>query len=135
MSRGDTVFALLKGLGVAVLVTLMGMAVLAALVILTPISDGLLTVINQLLKVIAIFFGVLISVGRGGERGFAIGALVGLVYMVLGYLVYSIVDGMLAPAPQMALEFALGALIGAISGAIAANLRPGKHRKFRKRAA
>ncbi len=134
MNRSDTVFALLKGLGLAILITLGGMAILAALVILTPISDGLLTMLNQVLKVVAIFVGALAAVGRGGERGFAIGALVGLVYMVLGYLVYSIVDGMLAPAPQMALEFALGALIGAISGAIAANLKP-RHRMRHKRTA
>lgn len=130
--RSDTIMKILKGLGITILATLVGMALLAALVILTPISDGLLAALNQVLKVVAIFLGALTAVGRGGERGFAIGALVGLVYMVLGYLIYSIIDGMLAPAGQMALEFALGALIGAICGAIAANLKP-RRRKHRSR--
>lgn len=131
--RTETILRLLKGLGAAILITLGGMAVLAALVIFTPISDALLTVLNQLLKVASIFFGTLFAVGRGGERGFALGALVGLIYMVLGYLIYSIIDGVLAPAAQMSLEFLLGALIGAISGVIAANLRPRKRRSGLRR--
>ncbi len=130
--RTETVLKILKGLGTAVLVTLLGMAILAALVIFTPVSDGWLTALNQVLKVAAIFAGVLLGVGRGGERGFATGALIGLVYMVLGYLIYSIIDGMLAPAGQMALEFLMGALIGAIAGIIVANLKP-KKRKLGKR--
>ena len=115
----------------AILVTLVGMALIAALVILTPMPDGVLTTLNQLLKVAAIFLGTLSAVGRGGTNGFALGAVCGLLYMVLGYLVYSILDGMLAPAPQMAVEFLLSTLMGAVSGAIAANLSP-KKRKRRK---
>ncbi|MDL2206341.1 TIGR04086 family membrane protein [Eubacteriales bacterium OttesenSCG-928-N13] len=128
MTRLDTMLRILKGLGMAIAITLGGMAVLAALVIFTPMSDGLLTTLNQLLKVVSIFFGALIAVGRGGEKGLAMGALVGLSYMVLGYLIYSIIDGAIAPAQQIALELLLSALIGAVSGVICANLKPGKRR-------
>ena len=131
MTRSDMIFSILRGLGIAILCTLIGMAILAALVVLTPMPDHLLTMLNQLLKVIAIFFGTYCAVGRGGEKGFAVGALCGLLYMVFGYLTYSILDGMLAPAPQMAVEFCLSTLIGAVSGTITANLAPRKRKRRR----
>ena len=126
--RVQTILSILKGLGVAVAITLLGMALLAAIVIFTPISDGALTALNQVLKVASVFFGVLCAVKRGGERGLALGALVGLLYMILGYAAYCMIDAALAPAGQMALEFAMGALIGAVSGVICANMKPRKRR-------
>lgn len=127
-SRAQVVFALLRGLGVAVAITLGGMVLLTILVILTPLSDSALTALNQVLKVTALFFGAMTAVGRGGQRGFALGAVVGLLYMVLGYALYCLLDGQLAPAGQLALEFGIGALLGAISGSISANLKPAKKR-------
>ena len=131
MFRHITFFAILKGLLIAIGITLLSMAVLAGLVISTPVPDRLLTTLNQLMKVVSIFCGAVCAVGWGGSKGFALGAVCGLLYMVMGYLIYSIVAHVMAPAPQMALEFLLGALIGALSGAIAANAKP-VQRKVRK---
>lgn len=122
--RKATIMQVVKGLIISILVTLLGMALLAGIVMLTELSDSALLALNQVLKVLAIFVGTLAAVGLGGRRGFLLGALIGLLYMVLGYALYCILDGRLAAPALLASEFALGALVGALSGALAANLKP-----------
>ncbi len=117
---------ILKGLGAAIGVSLIGMAILAAVVVYLPISDGLLLGLNQALKVLSIGLGVLTAVGRGGSKGFVSGLILGLLYMALGYGLYAFLSGEHSPAGLMVGEMVLGALIGALSGAVAANLKPGK---------
>ena len=135
MDRRATVFALLKGLGVAVLTTLIGMAVLAGLVVLTGIGDNAVLAINQALKAVSIALGAASAVGFGGRRGFILGAVVGALYMILGYALYSAIDGRMAPAGLMVTEFLMGALVGALAGALVANINPPRRLKRRSRAA
>ncbi len=118
-----------RGLGVAVLATLAGMALLAGAVMIGDVSDDALLALNQALKILSILLGALAAVGLGGRRGLALGALVGLLYMVLGYGLYCLLDGKLAPPALLASEFALGTLAGALSGALAANLKPLKSKR------
>ena len=124
--RVQTLLAIGKGLLLASVVTVIGMVALAALVIFAPISDGVLLAANQVLKVASVFLGVRSAVGVGGHRGFALGASVGLCYMVLGYGLYCLLDHGLASPYVIAGEFLMGAVIGAVSGSLIANLRPGK---------
>lgn len=131
MERRATIFALLRGLGTAVLATLAGMALLAGVVVLTGISDGAVLAVNQALKAVSIALGAVAAVGFGGRRGFVMGAVVGAMYMILGYGLYCAIDGRLAPAGLLAAEFVMGALVGALAGALAANIRP---RRVRRRA-
>lgn len=131
--RLETLLTLLKGLVCAILITLAGMVLLSALVVFLPVSDAALLVLNQILKVASIFLGVLIAVGLGGRRGFAMGAAIGLLYMALGYAVYCLLDRSLTSAIQMVGEFLMGMLIGALSGAVVANISPQKHRRGKMR--
>lgn len=130
-SRGRTLCSILKGVALSLVVTLVFMAGLALLVVRFGLSDNALTALNQLTKVTAIFMGVWASVGRGGQRGFALGAATGLIYMVLSYGIYCLLDGQMVPAGVLAGEFAMGAGLGALSGALVANLRPAKGKKRR----
>lgn len=123
-TRTEILFSLLKGLIASILITLAGMVVLAFAVVFIPFSDGAVLLVNQVLEIVSIFVGVVLAVGVGGNRGFLMGAALGLVYMVLGYGLYCLLDGGLTPPVTMVGEFAMGALIGALSGAVAANIRP-----------
>ena len=133
-TRGGTCLLLGKGLLAAVCVTLPGMAVIALLAVYANLSDGALTALNQLLKLIAIFTGAYRAVGRGGTRGFALGGAVGLLYIALGYGICALWDDPVVTGGMLALEFLLGLALGAVSGALVANLPAGSGRK-RKRAA
>ena len=121
-SRRGTCLSILKGLAAAVLVTLPGMLLLAVLVVYAHLDDRLLLTLNQVLKLLAVFAGAWTAVGPGGTRGFARGAVIGLVYIALGYGACALWDGILISGGMLAAEFLMGTLLGGISGALVANL-------------
>ena len=122
--------SVLKGLAAAVFVTLPGMALIALAAVYANLGDGVILTLNQALKLTAIFAGVWKAVGPGGSRGFALGAVIGLLYIALGYGICAAWDEIFVSAPMLALEFLMGLLLGGISGALTANLpAPKKHRR------
>ena len=123
-NRRSILLSILRGLLLAVAFTLLGMLLIAALAVFARISDGLLTALNQVLKIVAIVLGVCASVGRGGSRGFVTGAVLALLYTILGYALYVGLGGGAFSTVQMLGEILLGATIGGICGAILANLSP-----------
>lgn len=126
--RRGACLSVLKGLLTAVCVTLPGMAILALLVVYAHLSDGALMALNQVLKLIAVFAGAYAAVGRGGTRGLALGAVIGLGYIALGYGMCALWDGLLVTGRMLALEFLMGMLLGGVSGALIANM-PAKSRR------
>ena len=127
-ARLKALWALTRGLLMAVAATLAGMLLLAAAVIYLEVTDGALAALNQLLKLFSIVLGARLAVGVGGERGFVTGAAVGLLYMALGYVLYWRLGGALFSAAAMLLEMLAGFAVGAAAGAVCANLRPRSRR-------
>ena len=135
INRANVVLSILKGLLLAIALTLLGMLVLAALVVFARISDGLLTALNQVLKLAAIALGVRVAVGRGGTRGYFTGAALALIYTILGYAMYVGLGGGAYSTASMLGEMLIGATAGGLVGAILANLRPKRRRAKTARAA
>lgn len=129
MDIRSVLIRLFRGVAAAALCTLPGMALLALAVVFTPVQDATLTVLNQLLKAASVFTGVLVAVGRGGERGLVTGAAVGLIYMLLGYGLYCALDGSPSALGLLGGEALFGALIGAVSGVLCANTKPARRRR------
>ena len=97
------------------------MLLTAALIVFVSVSDRALTIINQVIKLISIIPGGLLAVRAYRKRGFALGACVGLIYMILGCsMYYALAGGSFTPA-SLAAEFAIGGVIGAFTGSLAAN--------------
>ena len=128
-NRVSVILSILKGLLVAIAITLLGMLLFAALTVFASVPDNLLTVLNQLLKIAAIGLGVRAAVGRGGARGFVTGAVLALIYMILGYAMYVVLDGGVHSVTTMLGEMLLGAAIGGVCGAILANMKPKRKRR------
>ena len=126
ISRSRTLLSLLKGLLAAVALTLLLMAGIAALAVFVRVSDGLLTVLNQVMKVAAILLGCAVAIGRGGERGFFTGMFLAMLYMALGYACYVGLGGNAPSVTEMLGEILIGAAAGAITGAVLANMSPRK---------
>ena len=128
-NRVSVFLSILKGLLVAVVFTLLGMLLFAALTVFASVPDNLLTVLNQLLKIAAIALGVRAAVGQGGTRGFVTGAVLALIYMILGYAMYVLLGGGVHSVTTMLGEMLLGAAIGGVCGAILANMKPKRKRR------
>lgn len=112
---------LLKGLGAAVAVTVIGVAVFALLMQWIKPSDGVIRAFNQVLKLLSIAVGVWTAVGRSGEGGLLRGAMVGLLYMAVGVATYALLSGQQAPLTSYLADLGMGVAGGGIVGMILAN--------------
>ena len=121
-SRTQAALSILKGLLVAIMTTLLLMAAVAALSVWLRLSDGLLTALNQAMKLLSLLLGTLAAVGRGGHRGFITGMTLALLYMALGYAGYVGLGGSAWNTGEMLGELLIGAALGALIGAVISNL-------------
>ena len=128
-SRAQVFSSILKGLALAILLTLALMVGVAALTLGLRISDGTLTALNQLMKLAGILLGVSVCVARGGRRGFITGMTVAMLYMSIGYACYAALGGNAFVPAQMLGEILMGGAVGAIAGAIRSNLPEKKRRR------
>ena len=113
---------LLRGLGVSILTTLVGVALFSLLMQWVKPSDGAIRVFNQVLKLLSIALGVWSAVGRGGEKGLMRGAAVGLGYMGLGVALYAILSGQQTAFSSYLADLAMGVAGGGIVGMILSNI-------------
>ena len=127
-TRKSAVLSLLKGLLIAVAFTLGCMLLMAAALVYLQMSDRLLSLLNQLVKLLAIALGTCAAVPRGGSRGLLTGVEIALVYMALGYAMYVLLGGGSFAVGNMLGEMLLGSAVGAVTGAVRANLSPRRSR-------
>ncbi len=113
---------ILKGLGMAVLVTVAGVAVFALLMQWLRPAENVVRIVNQVLKLVSIGVGVYVCVGRGFEGGLLKGALVGLLYMASGVGLYALLSGQGAPVTAYLADLGMGVAGGGIIGMILSNL-------------
>lgn len=128
-SRAGIGKQLLLGYLTAVAVTFAAMLLLSAGLIFLRIGDQLLFVLNQIVKILAVFLGVCAAVPRGGSRGFATGVVVALFYALSGYALYALLGGCAFSFPDMLGESTVCAAVGAVTGAVRANLSPRRRAK------
>ena len=116
--------SLLRGLAAAVLATGIMVLVFALLMQWLRPSDGVIRVVNQVIKLISVGIGCYAAIGRGGENGLIRGACVGLLYMGLGVAVYTLLTGQQAPLAAYLADVGMGVAGGGIAGMILSNLAP-----------
>lgn len=121
-SRAQVLASISKGLLCAVALTLALMAIVAALAIWLRVSDGLLTGLNQVMKLASILLGARVAVGRGGRRGFVTGMAIAILYMAIGYGCYVALGGNAFDTAEMLGEILIGATVGAAAGAVLSNM-------------
>ncbi len=124
--RGLAARALMRGVLVAAAITLIGMLILSAAIIFIGMSDAMLKVLNQILKIAAVALGAYLGVGRGGERGLVTGAGIGAVYAVVGYCMYALLGDNSFRVPELLGELLIAIAAGATAGVVFANLRPSR---------
>lgn len=114
--------ALWRGLLVSLLATLLMVLVFALIIGLTEPGDGVIRIVNQVMKVAAIFLGVRAIVPRGAENGVRRGALLGLLYMGVGVLAYALLSGQKLSVMGYAIDVLMGLAAGGLSGMLLSSL-------------
>ncbi len=114
---------LVKGVLVSVSVTLVAVILFAVVIGLTDMEDGPIRIINQVLKVGAVFAGVYAALPRGSENAILRGSLIGLVYMGLGVLIYALFSGRQMTVLSYLMDVLMGVAAGGLSGMIVGSMK------------
>lgn len=118
-----------RGLLLSIGVTAAAVAVFAVIIGLTDVSDGWIQIINQVIKVGAIFLGVNAAVPRGDESGVRRGALLGLLYMGIGVLAYALLTRQQISWMGYLTDALMGVAAGGLSGMLLGSLGPRQNKR------
>lgn len=128
-NRGSIAASLALGFLFSAFVTVAAMLLIAAALVYLRFDDKTLTILNQILKLLAVVLGVCVAVPRGGERGLITGVVIALAYSAAGYGLYLLLGGGSFAAGNMLGEMLTGSAAGAVTGAVRANLTVKRTRK------
>ena len=115
--------ALWRGLLLSIAVTVAAVILFAVIIGLMDVNDGVIRIVNQLIKAGAIFMGVRAIVPRGDESGIRRGALLGLLYMGIGVLVYALLTRQQITVWGYVIDVLMGIAAGGLSGMLLGSLR------------
>ncbi len=113
----------LKGVLVGLCVALVGILLFAFVLRFTNISDKIISPVNQVIKGVSIFFGVFIGMKKHKANGLLSGFLIGLLFTVVAFLVFSLLDGAFVFDRTFLNDIIFGSIIGSICGIICVNLK------------
>ncbi|MCI8412655.1 MAG: TIGR04086 family membrane protein [Clostridia bacterium] len=115
--KSSAIFEVLKALIIAVILSLV-LVLLAALVVkLFNIGDGVIPIINQVIKGVSILVSCLIAVKH--TNGWLKGIIVGILYIALSFVIFSLLDGKFSFGLNILNDVALGSITGLLSGILA----------------
>jgi len=120
--KKTTVFDSIRGVLIALIVSLLGVLILALIVKLTSIGSEVILPINQVLKIISILLGCIFGI-KEKEKGALKGGLIGLIYSLLAIFVFLILNKTLNGSSINYIDLVSGLVAGILSGIIAVNFR------------
>ena len=112
-----------KGVMVAVCISLVLVLLFAFLLKFTNIPESTIKPVNQVIKGLSILIGVFVGLKRKKELGLVSGLLIGLIYTIAAFLVFSCLGGVFAFDLTLLTDLLFGAVMGAICGIICVNLK------------
>lgn len=122
VEKKSYVFEMLKALIVALIITLVLVLAAALIIKLFNLPTESISIVNQVIKGVSIFVSALLCL-RLKNCGFIRGIILGILYIALSYVVFSLFNGEFLFGINLLNDVALGAVTGLISGIIAVNLR------------
>ena len=120
-TKKSFIISTVKGVSVAVIVTLIGVLLFALVVKFAVISSGVIKAVNQFIKILSIFLGCIFCVR--GSMGLIRGAIIGVLSTVMTYLLFSLFVGAMSFGLSFVLDLIFGLMVGAISGIITVNIK------------
>lgn len=121
--NSGALLAIAKGVAVGLCVSLVGILLFAFILRFTSISDKVIAPVNQVIKGVSIFLGVFVGLRKHKQLGLLNGILIGLLFTIVAFLVFSILDGAFCFDRTLLNDIVFGSIIGAICGIICVNLK------------
>ena len=116
--KGSSVLEVVKALIIAVILSLVLVLVAAFIIKLCNIKDGVIPVINQVIKGVSILLGCLVAI-KNKQNSWLKGIVIGILYIALAYVIFSLLDGGFSVGLGILNDIALGSITGMVSGILA----------------
>lgn len=114
---------MLKGALIAIICSIFAVLVFAVILRFCDMSDTWIRVINQLIKAISIFLGCVIGLKKSKEHGLYKGIVIGLLYTILAFLVFSLLDRSFDLGISIFMDLCFGGIAGGVCGVINSAIR------------
>ena len=118
-------FEIFKGVIFSLIISVLTVIVFAIIVKFANLSSKTVEIVNIALKIISILVGTLLAVGSG-RQGLFKGGVIGLLFVLVSYLVFSLINGSFSVNPLTAFDVIFCLVAGLLSGVFAVNVRKGK---------
>ena len=89
----------------------------------TSISSNAIQPINQIIKGLSILIGCFVFGKKIKTKGWLWGAVIGALFTILAYIVFSILDGSFSFNINLLYDIVFGAIMGMLAGIIGISLR------------
>jgi len=119
----QTTKAVIRGILHAVIVSLALVLLFALLLLFTGMPSSYIKPGVQIIKVLSIFWGVTVAIRHIEKRGWMFGALIGFLYTVAIFLIFSIIDTSFGIVSGLITDGLFACAIGTISAMILKTLR------------
>lgn len=118
LKNNNSVLTVLKGAIIALVISLLSILAFAFIIKLTGLNDNLIKPINQVIKVLSIFIGCLLAFKKDGEKTLIKGGIIGVLYIILAFVLFSILNGSFDFSAGIFLDILFGLIVGVICAII-----------------
>jgi len=119
---GGIYLEILKGLTIALIISLVLILAMALVITFVDISDTVIAVINQIIKAVSLLVAGIVSF-REKSKGWKKGLILGVIYVIAAFIIFSLMDGKFTFGWNILFDLIAGALMGIVCGIFAVNLR------------
>lgn len=114
---------LLKGSLMALSISLILICIFAFVLRFCDISSDAIKPINQVIKIVSILIGCFYGLKKATEMGLITGFSIGILYTILAFVVFSILNGGFVFERTIINDLIFGGIAGAVAGIIAVNFK------------
>ncbi|MBO5215150.1 MAG: TIGR04086 family membrane protein [Clostridia bacterium] len=115
-------FEQLRALVISLIITFVLVLLSALIIKIFSIPTEYICIINQIIKGVAVFLSALFSF-RLPSKGFIRGIIHGIVYILVTFVLFSVLGGSFSFGISLLNDITLGAITGLLSGIFAVNVR------------
>ncbi len=117
----NMIINVLKGAGISLLMTVILLIIFSLLLTYTNIQENVINPVIIMITAVSILIGSSIGIGKMKRDGLINGAIVGVVYMIVIYLISSILNWKFKLNIQSIIMIGIGIAFGILGGIIGVN--------------
>lgn len=119
---GGIYLEILKGLTIALIISLILILAMALVITFADVSDTVIAIINQVIKAVSLLIAGIVSF-KEKSKGWKKGLILGVIYVIAAFIIFSLMEGKFTFGWNILFDLIAGALMGIVCGIFAVNLR------------